>query len=94
MVDVTRDRRILSADAQQLLDNALLKGAFSALADYLETQALTCSPDDPSKAQRIVISKQLLAGLKREIYRYVEDGMVAEMQEIEMRKVQQAAFQR
>lgn len=58
----------------------MLKEAFAAVDDYLNQSALTCSPDDPTKAQRIVISKQLLAAVKREITRKIEDGEVAEIQ--------------
>lgn len=50
--------------------------------------ALTCEPDDAAKAQRIIITQQLLAAVKREVSRIVEDGKVAEIQlaEIEKRK--------
>lgn len=82
------DRRILGADAKHLLDNKLFKAAFSAVADHLEMQAMTCDPDNKEKAARIVISKQLLAGVKREIVRVIEDGEVAQIQlnELERKK--------
>lgn len=75
-------------DARQLLDNQLLQEAFSALSDYLNAQALGCDPDNKDRAQRIIISKQLLAGIRREIYRHIEDGEIAQMRlaEIEGRK--------
>lgn len=81
-------RRIYGAEAKQLLDNKHFKDAFTAVDDYLNAQALACSPDDATKAQRIVISKQLLQAVKREIVRKIEDGEVAEvqMQEIEQRR--------
>ena len=73
-------RRILGADARQLLENPLLKEAFSKVGDYIEQQALSCAPDDTARAQRIVISKQLLAAIRRELVRVVEDGEVAVIQ--------------
>lgn len=82
------ERRISGAEARQLLENKHLKEAFAAVDEYLNSQALACSPDDATKAQRIVISKQLLAAIKREIERKVQDGDVAEIQiqEIEQRR--------
>ena len=73
-------RRIRGNDARQLLDNSLLKEAFAAVDKYIDEQALSCPPDDATRAQRIVISKQLLAAIRREIVRVVEDGDVAEVQ--------------
>ena len=72
--------RIKGADAQHLLDNPLFVGAFKAVGDYVESKALTCNPDDKEATQRIVITKQLLAAIKREIERQVEDGLIAEAQ--------------
>lgn len=82
------DRRIRGNDARHLLDNPLFKEAFAAVNDYLESAAMSCNPDDAEKARRIVISKQLLAAVKREITRVVEDGVVADVQisEIEARR--------
>ena len=81
-------RRIRANEARQLLENTMLKNAFSAVDNYLNEQALTCSPDDAVKAQRIVISKQLLQAVKREITRVIDDGDVAEIQmsELEQRR--------
>ncbi len=73
-------RRIRGNDARQLLDNSLLKEAFAAVDKYIDDQALSCQPDDEKRAQRIVISKQLLAAIRRELVRVVEDGDVAEVQ--------------
>jgi hypothetical protein len=75
-----------AADAKALLGNTLLKGAFEAVAGYLEAKALTCDPDNKEMAQRVVISKQLLAAIKREIQRHVEDGAVAQIRMAELEK--------
>lgn len=81
-------RKFASEDAKHLLDNNLFKSAFDGVSQYLEAQALGCDPDNSAKAQRIVIAKQILAGIKREIERVIEDGIVAEIQlnEIEQKK--------
>lgn len=89
MVDmILEHKRIRGEDARNLLENSLLKGAFSAVDEYLNSAALSCSPDDKDKAQRIIISKQLLAAVQREIRRVVDDGEIAKVQmaEIEQRK--------
>lgn len=82
------DRKFRATDAKQLLENQLFIEAFEAVAGHLDMAALTCDPDNPAKAQRIIISQQLLAAVKREITRIVQDGNVAEIQlaEIENRK--------
>lgn len=75
-----------AADAKALLDNKLFREAFEAVSSYLEAKALTCDPDNKEAAQRVVISKQLLAAVKREIQRHVENGAVAEIQMAELEK--------
>lgn len=78
--------RFIAEDAKQLLDNKMLKEAFEAVSSYIDQQALSCEPDNKDRAQRIVLSKQLLAGIKREIYRHVESGQVANIQIAELEK--------
>ena len=79
-----------------MLDNKLFIEAFSAVEKHLGMAALACDPDNATKAQRIVISQQLLAAVKREITRVVTDGDVAEIQmkEIERRSGLKTIFQR
>ena len=73
-------------DAKQLLENKMLKDAFDAVSGYIDQQALACEADNKDRAQRIVISKQLLAGIRREIYRHVEEGQVANIRIAELEK--------
>jgi hypothetical protein len=79
-------RKFLGADAQQLLDNKLYRMAFEKVGAHIEAQALACDPDNKDKAARIVIAKQLLVGLRREIERVIEDGEVADIQLSELEK--------
>lgn len=81
-------RKFASEDAKQLLENKLFKMAFENMGNSLEAQALTCNPDDKDKTQRVVIAKQILAGIRREIERIVEDGVMADFQlaEIEQKR--------
>lgn len=88
-------RKFRATDAKQLLENPLLVEAFGAVEKHLHSSAIACDPDNATKAQRIVISQQLLAAVKREITRVVQDGTIAEVQmnEIEQKK-RFALFQR
>ena len=77
--DLTPDqRRIIASEAQQVLENRHVCAAWDALAHYVDQQSLSCSPDDKDKALRIVMSRQLLDGFRREFIRKVEDGIMAE----------------
>ncbi len=89
-----QQKKFLAEDARQLLENKLLQGAFNAIGDYLETQAITCDPDNKDKTQRIIVAKQILAGVKREITRYIEDGAIADIQMRELEKKQFRFFSR
>lgn len=74
------DRRIRAQDAKHLLENPMFIEAWDAVEKHLQMQAITCDSDNAQKALRIVLSQQLLAGVKREIQRIVTDGVVAEVQ--------------
>lgn len=80
------ERRIHGQDARSLLDNSLFKRAFSAVDTYLDQQALACPPDDGVMAQRIILSKQLLAAIRREVERVVQDGEIASVQITELER--------
>ena len=90
------DRRIKATAARQLLENEMFVGAWAAMEKYLHLQMLSCDSDNAAKALRIVISQQLLAGVKREISRIVQDGLVAEVQlsELEEKRKRFALFKR
>lgn len=66
-------------DAKQLLENPLLNMAFNRVEEYITSQELTCTPDDKDRCQRLIISKQLLAGVKREIHRVIQNGELAKV---------------
>lgn len=71
--------RIRGNDAQSLLNNKLLKEAFDRVGHYIEQKALSLDPNDKEKAVNVIISKQILAGVKREIERVIEDGEMAKV---------------
>jgi hypothetical protein len=82
------ERRVIGQEAKQLLANPHFKQAWEAVDGYLNEVALSCDPDNKDKAQRVIVSKQLLAAVKREVVRKIEDGEMAEIEiaELEARK--------
>lgn len=80
------ETKIRATEAKHLLDNRLFKEAWDALAGYLESKAETCDPDNAEQARRIILTKQLLAGLKREFERVVNDGHIAAIQIAELER--------
>ena len=74
------DRTIRATDAKHLLENPLFVEAWDAVEKHLQMSAMSCEPDNKDKAQRIVLSIQLLAAVKREVTRIIQDGMVADVQ--------------
>lgn len=93
---MSQDAKFRAEDARHLLDNKLFKEAFAAVGAYLEQRALGCDPDNKEMAQRIVLSKQILAGVKREIERVISDGDVEAIRiaEVERRKGVLSVFKR
>jgi hypothetical protein len=96
MTDDLETRRIRANEARQFMQNPLFKQAFDGVASDLEGVALSCDPDNKDKSQRIIIAKQLLQAVRREIERRVEDGEFAQFQmsELEKRRGLKAIFQR
>jgi hypothetical protein len=80
-------RRVIGEEAKQALQNKHWTEALAAMDEYLTAQELACDPDNKDKAARIVISRQLLVGIKRELVRKIEDGEMAQIEiaEIERR---------
>jgi hypothetical protein len=77
---------IRGADAKALLDNPIFRDAFAAAAEYVEAKALDCDADNKEAAQRVIITKQILASVRREIERHVANGQVAQIQIAELEK--------
>ena len=83
-----QDRTIRATDAKHLMENPLFVEAWDAVANHLQMAAMSCEPDNAIKAQRVIISIQLLAAVKREFTRIIQDGMVADvrMRELETKR--------
>ena len=79
-------RRIVGEEAKQALQNKHWNEALAAMDEYLTGAELACDPDNKDKATRIVISRQLLAGIKRELIRKIEDGEMAQVEIAELER--------
>jgi hypothetical protein len=81
--------RIRGNDAKALLENPIFKDAFTRMETHLDARIYGCDPDNERQTQRVVLAKQILAGIKREIETIISIGEVAEikLQEVEANKV-------
>lgn len=73
-----QDKQLRASDAQILLSNPLLKGAFDAVRDKLVTAAENAGMNDVETQHNIVLSLQLLKQIKAQIESYVNDGRIEE----------------
>lgn len=70
------DKEQKAKDALALLDNPVLRDAFEALRDRLDARALQVKATDIAEAQDVIRCKQLLAGIERELKRFIADGKI------------------
>lgn len=84
-------RRVIGAEAQQLLDNKHLIDAFESVDHYINERALACDPTKPEQAVNVINCKQLLAAVRREIERKIADG---DMARIEIEQLEQSRIPR
>lgn len=75
-----------AADARALLDNTIFKEAFEKVGAHIEGQALGCDPDNKERTQRIILAKQILASIHREIVKVVENGIIADIRLAQIEK--------
>jgi hypothetical protein len=88
------DTKFMVEDARQVLANRAYKSAFERMADFLEKQALNCDIDNKDKAMRVIVSKQILVGIKRELERLIMDGEVESIKMNELESRRKSLFRR
>ncbi len=86
--------RYKGLDAKALLDNPLLKEAFFRVETYINAQAASCDPDDKERSARIIVSMQLIKGVKREIERMIENGAMANVHIAQIEEKKEKKFYR
>lgn len=78
--------QIRAKDAEALLANPVFKGAIKALGDNLDAKILAMDVDNKDQCVRVCLAKQLLRGIEREIVRFIDQGQVEDMIELEAMK--------
>jgi hypothetical protein len=68
------DQILKGNDAKHLLDNPILKEAFKLIEDSLEDRALSTKTTDIKECQDVIRAKQILTGIQKAIYTFIEDG--------------------
>ena len=84
--DTLDQRRIKANEARQVLENRHFIDAFNAVDRSLEAKALACDTGVEGSAERIILAKQLLHGVRRELSRKLDDGYMAEVELNEIEK--------
>lgn len=78
--ETPEQRRILANEARQVLENRHFRQAFAAVSEEIEAQAIACDVRDAERSRNIVLAKQLLLKIRRELTRKMEDGYMAEVE--------------
>lgn len=87
-------KQFRAEDAKSLLSNPLFVEAFGGVEKYLESRLQMCDSSDKDATQRVVIAKQILSSIKREIERVIDDGVIADIRIAEVEKKRFLAFRR
>jgi len=66
-----------AASAQSLLDNPILKEAFSKVRAYLDDKEIEVKTTDTESCKDIIRTKQILSYLESAIYTMINDGKIA-----------------
>jgi len=79
--------QIRAKDAAALLANPVFRGAMEAMNTMLDRNISNVNPDNQDQCVRVVIAKQLMAGIERQINNYIENGKVADLIELEAERI-------
>ena len=77
---------MMGEDARAILNSPVFKLAVERVGEHVDNVALSCDPDNKDKAQRVIISKQLLRAIVRELELVIEDGEAARIHMDELEK--------
>lgn len=88
MSEDLEQQSIRGREAEQLLANRLFRQAFERVEEHIENRAHSTRDTDEAACAKVIQAKQILAGIRREIERVVQEGEVARIQlrEIENRR--------
>jgi hypothetical protein len=78
--------QIRAKDAEALLKNPVYLDAIKALGDSYDRKMLMIDVDNKDLCARVVLAKQLLKGIEREIARFIDQGYIEDMIELDKAK--------
>lgn len=87
------DAIIKGGNAASVLNNPLLKEAFSKIRAELDNKELAVPTTDTECIKDIIRCKQILAGLERCLFRLIQDGKIAQ-KELEILTPRKRMFSR
>lgn len=79
--------QIRANDAKALLANPVFQGFMESMNTMLDRNINNVNPDNQDQCVRVVIAKQLMAGIERQVNNYIENGKVADIIELEAERV-------
>jgi len=82
--------QIRAKDAESLLANPVYKEAIKKLGESLDAKMLMMDVDNKDQCARVVLAKQLLKGIEREIARFVDQGSIEDFIEADRIKKAEA----
>jgi len=80
------ETQLRAADAQSLLDNPVFTGALQAVEAKLQSNIANVDPDNKDQCARVVLAVQILKGIEREVRRFITDGEVEKLVELESKR--------
>lgn len=89
------ETELKAAEAKSLLDNKIFKAAMLKMNQSLDMKMMSVNPDEIEKCARVVLAKQILNGIDREIKRFIVDGQVVmKLAELETPTMKDRIFKR
>ena len=88
------DQIIKGNDAQHLLDNPILKEAFDLLHESIDDRLTSITTTDVKECQDVIRTKQLLLGIEKAIYTFIETGKYKKAELAALTKEKNSIFSR
>jgi len=86
--------QIRARDAEGLLANPVFKGFLVRMSASLDAQMMGMDVIDKDRCAKIILAKQILIGMEREIHRYISEGEIQDLVETRKKNPLKAVFQR
>ena len=70
--------RIIGLDAQQLKSNKAFRMVLDQAKEYITSKELNCDLDDSSKAARLILMRQTIALIERQLESIINNGIISQ----------------